>query len=277
MTLTKVKSGFLTAEKDKNDTWNKNHSTLFHHQLVPPTWRFQPPTGLLPLMKTRGWHGVVCCGTWGNWWPWGKIEAREPDSWARVVPPTIQLPDSICSSVLQWGLKRQHGEHIYHWLHVTLFFLDGGGRELEGWRVDWTPLMLSGVEDHRGRWVRHKCLIRWKERRSRATCMIGMKQPDSFKWVGVQGHRRPYCAAFNSPGNTPISWKITMRGCWVFSDDVFQSHIFCQITFPVPTVTANRFSLHSANDTDYKVLLNDMSDSSRVRHAAIILRKQKKP
>lgn len=44
------------------------------------------------------------------------------------------------------------------------------------------------------------------------------------------------CAAFNSPGNTPISWKIKIRGCWVLEDDVFQSPIFCQMTFPVPKV-----------------------------------------
>lgn len=93
------------------------------------------------------------------------------------------------------------------------FFWDGGGRELKGWGVDWTPLMFSGVEDHRGRWVRVKCLIRWKEQRSCAVCMMGMKQPDRLNWVGVQGRRQPCCAAFNSPGNTPISWKIMTRGC----------------------------------------------------------------
>lgn len=30
-----------------------------------------------------------------------RIEAREQDSWAQVTPPTIQLPDSICTSALQ--------------------------------------------------------------------------------------------------------------------------------------------------------------------------------
>lgn len=67
------------------------------------------------------------------------------------------------------------------------------------------------------------------------------------------------CAAFNSPGNTPISWKIKIRGCWVLEDDVFQSPIFCQMTFPVPKVKefawTNPFSLHRTNATDCKFLL----------------------
>lgn len=75
-----------------------------------------------------------------------RTDAREQDSWAQVVPPTIQLPDSICTYALQWGLKRQRGEEIYQWLEVTLFFWDGGERESEGWGVDCISYVFSGVE-----------------------------------------------------------------------------------------------------------------------------------
>lgn len=64
--------------------------------------------------------------------------------------------------------------------------------------------MFSGVEDHGGRGS-DTCLVSGKGQRSRAACMMAIKEPGTFKWVDVQGHRRPYCMAFNSSGNTPIS------------------------------------------------------------------------
>lgn len=135
-----------------------------------------------------------------------RTEAREQDSWAQVVPPTIQLPDSICACALQWGLKRQHGEQIYQWLEVTLFFWDGGEWELEGWGVDCGILWSWGPQKQMGQ---RQSVIRWRAQRSRAICMMGMKQPGGFNWVGVRGHRQPYCAAFYSPGKSMIlerSW-----------------------------------------------------------------------
>ena len=49
-------------KKKKKDPLNTNHSTLSSpaslELLVSPLQHFQPPTGLLPLMKASGWHKV---------------------------------------------------------------------------------------------------------------------------------------------------------------------------------------------------------------------------
>lgn len=215
MWLTKVKSGFLNI----NDTWNANRSKLFHHQL-PQSFVFLP-CGIpsRPLACCLSWRREAdtrLCAREGTGGPEvnssqraGQLGTSRPFN-----HPAAGLNLQFCSAVrLKEAAWRAHLSVAWSDLIFLGWWWEGIGG-LRGW-LD--SLSVLWFEDHRGRLIRDTCLIRWREQRSRAICMMGLKQPGSFNLSGctVQGHRQPHCAAFNSPGNTPISWKITIRRCWV--------------------------------------------------------------
>lgn len=169
--------------------------------------------------------------------------------------PAAQLNLQFC---LQWGLKRQHGEHIYQWLQMTLFFWGVVGGN---WRVDGLIWLPQSSSSWRPEADSSETRVWWNEKNKGVAPLAWWEWNSPVvltEWMYkvMDSHT---CAAFNSPGNTPISWKIKIRGCWVLKYDVFQSPIFCQMTFPVPKVKefawTNPFSLHRTNATDCKFLL----------------------
>lgn len=181
------------TKQNKQTTGHTNHSKLFHsqlpQQLVSLTWPFQVAFSLPASQEEKRLTLGCVLRCVRELVALRRIQARRQDSWAQVVPPTIQLPDAISSLVLHWSLNKKDVQHIYQWLKMTQFswVVMGISWWVEGLiKVRWgkSPSMFSGVEDSRRWWMEHKCLIRWKEQRSCAACVVAMKQPETLtEWV----------------------------------------------------------------------------------------------
>lgn len=198
------------------------------------TWHFQPCTAFLSLMKMKG---LTLKHVRENGGPLLNSSQRAGQLGTSLPSnhPAVWLNLQLCS---QWGLKRQHGEHIYQ--ETSWILLGCSGRELEVWGVDRTSSVSSGF-DHRGTW-----LMRCKKEWSCVICGMGMKTGQSvvlIEWMHKVTDIPTY-AALTLQGKPYFFGKIMIRGCWVKTMMPFKV-IFLANDFSCPYGKRNCFNKSS--------------------------------